>query len=200
MTVDPFPGVSAADDLADTGRFAVVPVPDEAGLAGQVRLVVERATGRRWFAKAATAEFDAANEVITARLAQALGLPRPQAAFVPGRGDLVLIQHVADHPDDGELLAAGVDIAGEPSLFGPDEAALGRLAQDLADPASLVCELLFAFLVDNDDGAASLGEFGSGVDWWFSLHWSDGIGRADRCAPQVSRTDQPSCEPGSLCC
>jgi hypothetical protein len=36
-------------------------------------------------------------------------------------------------------------------VFGPDQAALGRLAQDLADPASLVDELLFAFLVDNDD-------------------------------------------------
>ena len=152
MTVDPFPELGTADDLADTSRFAVVPVPDEAGLAGQVRLVVEQATGRRWFAKAATARFDAANEVICARLAQALGLARPRAAFVPGRGDLVLIQHVADHPDEGELLAAGVDITGEPSLFGPDQAALGRLAQDLADPASLVSELLFAFLVDNDDG------------------------------------------------
>ena len=152
MTVDPFPELRTADDLVDTDRFTLIPIPNEAGLAGQVRLVVERATGRRWFAKAATAEFDAANEVITARLAQALGLPRPQAAFVPGRGDLVLIQHVADHPDDGELLAAGVDIAGEPSLFGPDEAALGRLAQDLADSTSLLTELLFAFLVDNDDG------------------------------------------------
>jgi hypothetical protein len=152
MTVDPFPEISGADDLADTSRFAVVPVPDEAGLAGQVQLIIERATGRRWFAKAATAEFDAANEVICARLAQALGLARPRARFVPGRDDLVLIQHVADYPDEGELLAAGVDIAGEPSLFGPDEAALGRLAQDLADPANLVSELLFAFLVDNDDG------------------------------------------------
>jgi hypothetical protein len=132
MTVDSFPDIRTADDLADTGRFAVVPVPDEAGLAGQVRLVIEQVTGRRWFAKAATAEFDAANEVICARLAQALGLPRPRAAFVAGRGDLVLIQHVADHPDEGELLAAGVDIAGEPSLFGPGEVALGRLAQDLA--------------------------------------------------------------------
>lgn len=152
MTADPFPDIHTGDDLADTSRFAVVPVLDEAGLAGQVRLVVERATGRRWFAKAATAEFDAANEVICARLAQTLGLARPQARFVPGRADLVLVQHVADHPDEGELLAAGVDIAGEPSLFGPDEAALGRLAQDLADPASLVGELLVAFLVDNDDG------------------------------------------------
>jgi hypothetical protein len=152
MTVDPFPDIRAADDLADTSRFAVVPVPDEAGLAGQVRLVVERATDRRWFVKAATAEFDAANEVICGRLAQALGLARPRARFVAGRGDLVLIQHVADQPDEGELLAAGVDIAGEPSLFGPDEAALGRLAQDLADPTSLVGELLVAFLVDNDDG------------------------------------------------
>jgi hypothetical protein len=151
MTVDPFPELRAAGDLADTSWFALIPVPDEAGLAGQVRLVIERATGRRWFAKAATADFDAANEVICARLAQALGLARPRAAFVTGRGDLVLIQHVADHPDEGELLAAGVDIAGEPSLFGPDEAALGRLAQDLADPASLVGELLVAFLVDNDD-------------------------------------------------
>jgi hypothetical protein len=152
MTVDPFPEIRTADDLADTSRFLVIPVPDEVGLAGQVRLVVERATGRRWFAKAATAEFDAANEVICARLAQALGFARPQGAFVPGEGDLVLIQHVADRPDDGELLAAGVDIGGEPSLFGPDEAALGRLAQDLADPTSLAGELLFAFLVDNDDG------------------------------------------------
>jgi hypothetical protein len=151
MTVDPFPDIRTADDLADTSRFALIPVPDEAGLAGQVRLVVEQATGRRWFAKAATAEFDAANEVICARLAQPLGLARPRAAFVAGRGDLVLIQHVADHPDQGELLAAGVDIAGEPSLFGPDQAALGRLAQDLADPASLLSELLGAFLVDNDD-------------------------------------------------
>ncbi len=92
--------------------------------------------------------------MICARLAQPLGLPRPQARFVPGRadrGDLVLIHHVADQPDEGELLAAGVDIAGEPSLFGPDQAALGRLAQELADPASLVGELLVAFLVDNDD-------------------------------------------------
>jgi hypothetical protein len=151
MTVDAFPELRAADDLADTSRFTLIPVPDEAGLAGQVRLVVEQATGRRWFAKAATVDFDAANEVICARLAQGLGLARPRAAFVPGRGDLVLIQHVADHPDQGELLAAGVDLAGEPSLFGPDEAALGRLAQDLADPARLVGELLFAFLVDNDD-------------------------------------------------
>jgi hypothetical protein len=152
MTIDPFPELRTADDLADPARFAVVPVPDEAGLAGQVRLVVERASGRRWFAKAATAEFDAANEVICARLAPPLGLARPRARFVAGRADLVLIQHVADHPDKGELLAAGVDIAGEPSLFGPDEAALGPLAQDLADPASLVGELLCAFLVDNDDG------------------------------------------------
>jgi hypothetical protein len=152
MNVDPFPELRATDDLADTSRFAVIPVPGEAGLAGHVRLVVERATGRRWFAKAATADFDAANEVICARLAQALELARPRAMFLAGRGDLVLIQHVADYPDEGELLAAGVDIAGEPSLFGPDEAALGRLAQDLADPASLVSELLFAFLVDNDDG------------------------------------------------
>jgi hypothetical protein len=101
MTADPFPELHAADDLADPARFAVVPVPDEAGLAGQVRLVIERATGRRWFAKAATAEFDAANEVICARLAQPLGLARPQARFVAGRSDLVLIQHVADHPDEG---------------------------------------------------------------------------------------------------
>jgi hypothetical protein len=151
MTIDPFPDLRAADDLADTSRFAIIPVPDEAGLAGQVRLVIEKATGRRWFAKAATVDFDAANEVICARLAQALRLARPQARFVAGREDLVLIQHVADHPNEGELLAAGVDIAGEPSLFGPDQAALGRLAQDLADPASLVDELLFAFLVDNDD-------------------------------------------------
>jgi hypothetical protein len=161
MTVDPFPEIRAADDLADSNRFVLIPIPDEAGLAGQVRLVVERATGRRWFAKAATAEFDAANEVICARLAEALGLARPRAAFVPGQANLVLIQHVADHPDDGELIAAGVDIAGEPSLFGPDEAALGRLAQDLADPTSLVSELMFAFLVDNDDGAASLWALGS---------------------------------------
>jgi hypothetical protein len=152
MTVDPFPEIRTADDLADTSRFALIPVPDEAGLAGQVRLVVEQATGRRWFAKAATAQFDAANEVICGRLAQALELAKPGVAFVPGRDDLVLVQHVADHPDEGELLAAGVDIAGEPSLFGPDEAALGRLAHDLADPATLVSELLFAFLVDNDDG------------------------------------------------
>jgi hypothetical protein len=115
MTVDPFPELRAADDLADTSRFTIIPVPDEAGLAGQVRPVVEHATGRRWFAKAAAAEFDAANEVICARLAQPLRLARPQATFVAGRGDLVLIQHVADHPDEGELLAAGVDIAGEPS-------------------------------------------------------------------------------------
>jgi hypothetical protein len=152
MTADPFPQIRMAADLADSTRFAVIPVPDESGLGSRVRLIVERATDRRWFAKAATVEFDAANEVITARLAQALGLARPQAAFVPGQDDLVLIQHVADHPNDGELLAAGVDITGEPSLFGPDEAALGRLAQDLADPTSLAGELLFAFLVDNDDG------------------------------------------------
>jgi hypothetical protein len=151
MTADPFPQIRTAGDLADSTRFSVIPVPDETGLASRVRLIVERATGRRWFAKGATVEFDAANEVICARLAQALGLARPQAAFVPGQGDLVLIQHVADHPNDGELLAAGVDITGEPSLFGPDEAALGRLAQDLADPTSLAAELLFAFLVDNDD-------------------------------------------------
>src|SRR6266487_297206 len=44
MTADPFPELRAADDLADTGRFTVIPVPDEAGLAGQVRLVVEKAT------------------------------------------------------------------------------------------------------------------------------------------------------------
>jgi hypothetical protein len=81
MTVDPFPELRAADDLADTSRFTVIPVPDEAGLTGQVRLVIDRATGRRWFAKAATADFDAANEVICARLAQALGLARPRAAF-----------------------------------------------------------------------------------------------------------------------
>jgi hypothetical protein len=151
MTADLFPQIRTADDLADSTRFSVIPVPDETGLGSRVRLIVERATGRRWFAKAATVEFDAANEVITARLAQALGLARPQAAFVPGQEGLVLIQHVADHPNEGELLAAGVDITGEPSLFGPDEAALGRLAQDLADPTSLAGELLFAFLVDNDD-------------------------------------------------
>jgi LmbE family N-acetylglucosaminyl deacetylase len=136
MTADRFPEVRAADDLADTSRFVVIPVPDEAGLASQVRLVVEQATGRRWFAKAATAEFDAANEVICARLAQALALARPQAAFVADPADLVLIQHVADHPNDGELLAAGVDIAGEPSLFGPDEAALGSPRTWPTRPAS----------------------------------------------------------------
>jgi DNA processing protein len=40
--------------------------------------------------------------------------------------------------------------------------------------------------------AASLGEFGSDVDWWSSLRWSDGTGRTGHCAPQVSRTGQPS--------
>jgi hypothetical protein len=154
MSVDPFPDIRGADDLADSNRFVLIPIPDEAGIAGQVRLVVERATGRRWFAKAATVDFDAANEVICARLAQALELARPRAAFVPGETNLVVIQHVADYPDDGELLAAGVDIAGEPSLFGPDEAALGRLAHDLADPTRLVSELMFAFLVDNDDAGS----------------------------------------------
>jgi hypothetical protein len=154
MTVDRFPDIRGADDLADSNRFVLIPIPDEAGIAGQVRLVVERATGRRWFAKAATVDFDAANEVICARLAQALRLARPRAVFVPGGANLVLVQHVADCPDDGELLAAGVDIAGEPSLFGPDEAALGRLAQDLAEPTRLVSELMFAFLVDNDDAGS----------------------------------------------
>src|SRR5262245_58764441 len=140
MTIDPFPDIRGADDLADGNRFVLIPIPDEAGIAGQVRLVVEQATGRRWFAKAVTVDFDAANEGTSARLAKALALRRPRAAFVPGETNLVLIQHVADYPDDGELLVAGVDIAGEPSLFGPDEAALGRLAQDLAEPTCLVSE------------------------------------------------------------
>ncbi len=167
MNVDPFPELRTAQELADINRFILVPVPDETGIAGLVRLVVERATGRRWFAKAAAVKFDPANEVIGARLAEAItaqlatatghsrprgGLLKPRAAFVCGRQDLVLIQHVVDHPNQGELLAAGVDIAGEPTLFGPDEAALGRLVTDLADPLCLVSELLFAFLVDNDDG------------------------------------------------
>jgi Arm DNA-binding domain len=38
----------------------------------------------------------------------------------------------------------------------------------------------------------SLGEFGLDVGWRFSLHWSDGMDSADHCAPQVSRTNQPS--------
>jgi hypothetical protein len=167
MSVDPFPELRTAQDLADPNRFILVPVPDETETPGLVRLVIERATGRRWFAKAAAVKFDPANEVIGARLAEAVttqlataaGHPRPQgglwkprAAFVCGRQDLVLIQHVVDHPNQGELLAAGVDIAGEPTLFGPDQAALGRLVKDLVDPLCLVSELLFAFLVDNDDG------------------------------------------------
>jgi DNA processing protein len=48
------------------------------------------------------------------------------------------------------------------------------------------------FLPRNRLIAVSLGEFGSDVDWWSSLRWSDGTGRTGHCAPQVSRTGQPS--------
>jgi DNA processing protein len=90
------------------------------------------------------------------------------------------------------VLGCGLDVPyprANTGLFARVRAAGGTLASEHppATPPRAA-----HFLPRNRLIAASLGEFGSDVDWWSSLRWSDGTGRTGHCAPQVSRTGQPS--------
>jgi len=150
----PFPEVSSVDELFSSERFATTHL---GGGVSDTWLVTDLETGHRFILKQSLQEgydtdapFDAINEVIASRFHQAVGHNWPRAQFVaPDAHDWVLMHHVNDFPDNGDLLDAGLDHVGE--IRGADPSRVRTLAHRLQDPLEPLRILVADYVLDNTD-------------------------------------------------
>jgi hypothetical protein len=148
-----FPIVRSLDDLRDPAHFEVVPIQVFADVGAWQ--VTERATGRRFILKRTPpGEPDAFHEVIVSDLLSAVtppGRPRgPRARLaIPGRDDLVLVQHVGQLPHVGRLLGSANQVLGRFERWIDVE--VDHLVADLDDPSEPARILLDDVITDQSD-------------------------------------------------
>jgi hypothetical protein len=142
-----FPEVASVRELLSGDRFERDRF--QIGTVSGTWAVRELDTGKRFILKRSGRTFDAVNEVIISRFHEALGRPYPRARFVADQHGWVLLQHVDDFPDDGQLLGMGTEFVG--AINEESEQALRGFVQRLADPLEPLRLLLGDYVIDNTD-------------------------------------------------